>query len=562
MTGKRYVPGMGNAGAKLMILGEAPSYDEVITGRPFTGPSGRELDKLCKDSGLNRAESWLSNVFKYEIPSNPKGKKIPAWIRAKNVGINVEESLSELQNEINAIKPNCILALGGTALWALSGKTKISNYRGSIMLGMGRKFVSTYHPAHLLHQEGEIKGYWNRYIMIFDFKRALHQSHFEDLILPNRTLQICRSSYDLHAFYERYKHLPNVSVDIEAGGSCIPICIGLAFTRQHGMCIPLWNEDNISNVPNADMVQIWLLLSDILMSHGIIGQNFNYDKDKIRRLGFTIRNLYSDTMLKAQAINPELPKRLAFNQSIYTEEPFYKDEGMYEGKLEDLFMGCARDACVTFEVDEAMDKDLDEIGQRDYYENFLLKLPEFYGEMENQGFGIDIVARDKLIHKYVEWDERLRYELFKLTNLEVNCNSPKQVYSLLFDTLKCPVRRGTGEEELTSLLNLQSFTDQEKRRTVEIILENRRVGKTISTYLMALPDFDGRMRTTFFPCLETGRSSTGQQDPPIRPVMDVKTGKFTGKKKKGQNYKALGMAFQTITKHGDIGQDIREMFIP
>jgi hypothetical protein len=167
-----------------------------------------------------------------------------------------------------------------------------------------------------------------------------------------------------------------------------------------------------------------------------------------------------------------------------------------------------------------------------------------------------------LIHKYVEWDEKLKYELFKLTNQEVNCNSPKQVYSLLFDTLKCPVRRGTGEEELTSLLNLQSFTDQDKRRIVEIILEDRRVRKTLSTYLMALPDFDGRMRTTFFPCLETGRSSTGQQDPPIRPVMDVKTGKFTGKKKKGQNYKALGMAFQTMTKHGDIGADIREMFIP
>lgn len=209
-----------------------------------------------------------------------------------------------------------------------------------------------------------------------------------------------------------------------------------------------------------------------------------------------------------------------------------------------------------------MDTDLDEIGQRDYYENFLLQLPEFYSEMECQGFGVDTFARDKLVMKYVAWDEKLRYELFQLTGLDVNCNSPKQVYSLLFDTLKCPARQGTGEEELTSLLNLQSFKDDNKRRIVEIILEERRVRKTLSTYLMALCDFDGRMRTTFFPCLETGRSSTGQQDPPIRPVMDIKTGLFTGKRKKGQNYKALGMAFQTMTKHGDIGDDIREMFIP
>lgn len=553
---------MGNAGAKLMFLGEAPSYEETASGKPFQGPAGKELDKLCKDSGVYRSEAWVSNVFKYEIPPNPKGKKIPAWVRAKNAGIDVDASIAELQEEVNGIKPNCILGLGGTALWALTGKTKISNYRGSIMVGMGRKCVSTYHPAHLLHTEGEIKGYWNRYIMIFDFKRAYLQSRFEELALPQRTLQICKSSLDLYEFYERYKNLDKVSVDIEAGGSCIPICVGLAFNKSHGICIPLWNRDNISNIPDSDMVQIWTQLSDILTKHSIIGQNFNYDRDKLKRLGFTINKLKDDVMLKAQAINPELPKKLAFNQSIYTEEPFYKDEGMYEGRLEDLFLGCARDACVTYEINDNMDVDLDEIGQREFYENFLMQLPEFYAEMENTGFGVDIEARDRLIRKYVEWDERLRYELFKLTNQDVNCNSPKQVYSLLFDTLKCPVRRGTGEEELTSLLNLQSFTDDTKRRVVEIILEDRRVRKTISTYLMALPDFDGRMRTTFFPCLETGRSSTGQQDPPIRPVMDIKTGKFTSNKKKGQNYKALGMAFQTMTKHGDIGADIREMFIP
>ena len=46
------------------------------------------------------------------------------------------------------------------------------------MRGMGHKFVPTYHPAHLLHSAagGEIKGYWNRQVMIFDFKRAYDES--------------------------------------------------------------------------------------------------------------------------------------------------------------------------------------------------------------------------------------------------------------------------------------------------------------------------------------------------------------------------------------------------
>ena len=83
----------------------------------------------------------------------------------------------------------------------------------------------------------------------------------------------------------------------------------------------------------------------------MVGQNFNYDRDKIKRLGFRVKKSWADLMLKAFAIDPELPKNLAFNTSIYTKEPFYKDDGMYKGKIEDLLIGCASDACITCEVD-------------------------------------------------------------------------------------------------------------------------------------------------------------------------------------------------------------------
>ncbi len=559
MSERVYVPGHGPMGAKLMILGEAPAYHETLEGKPFVGPSGKELNRLLQDSGIHRQNCWLSNVCKYEVPANLPGQKIPFAVRAKNAGINIEEQLIELQQEISAIQPNCILALGGTALWALSGKTKISQFRGSIMRGMGRKFVATYHPAHLLHTAtgGEIKGYWNRQVMIFDFKRAKAQAEFPEVNLPHRTLQICRSSYDLAQFRDRYKGKLRLAVDIEADGTCIPVCIGLAFNKSHGMTVPLWNMGGISTIPTADMVQIWTILAEILYECEIVGQNFNYDRDKIKRLGFIIRKLISDTMLKAHAINPELPKNLAFNTSIYTEEPFYKDEGMYEGSIEDLLLGCARDACVTFEVDENMDADLDELGMRPFFENFLMKLPELYWGIERQGFRQDIAKRDELLRKYIEWDERCRFELFQLTGTEINVASPKQIGSLLWDNLKLPRKNTTGEEDLTALLNSPNACRKpEHRRILELILEDRRVRRTIANNVMVLPDFDGRIRTTYFPCLETGRTSTGQQEPPIRPSIEV-VGE-DGKKKK----KALGTPFQTMTKHGDIGAEVREQYIP
>ena len=559
MTEHKYVPGVGNVGAKLMILGEAPSKEETAAGKPFVGPSGRELDRLLKDAGLNRSETWITNVCKYEVPPNFNDKRASFSTRALAHGIDINQQLVELQTEINSVKPNVILALGGTALWALSGKTKISKHRGSIMWGMGTKFVPTYHPAHLLHSAsgGEIKGYWNRQVMIFDFKRAWEESLSPTLELPSRTLQIANNSWELYNFLERYKGRKKLAVDIEAGGHCLPICVGLSFDKSHGMTVPLWNRDGISNIPQADLTNMWLLLARALWENDIVGQNFNYDRDKIRRLGFAIRRVYSDTMLKAFAINPELPKGLAFNTSIYTREPFYKDEGMYEGSYRDLLLGCARDSCVTYEINDAMDADLDELGMRKFYENFIMQLPDFYMEIENNGFRVNEEKRLELIKKYVEWDERLGFEMFQIVGEDINPSSPTQVSSLLFDNWKLPRRQGTGEEELTSLLNLQNGVHyQPYRDWIEKCLERRKVKKTLSTYLLALPDYDGKMRTTCFMCLETGRTSTGQQNPPIRPLVDTKG------KGKQVDMKPMGAAFQVFTKHGDIGADVRGMYEP
>src|SRR4030095_6826772 len=341
--GKVYVPGQGNLGANIMIVGDCPTVSDTQKLAPFTGAEGRELDRLLKDARFSRSECWLTTVSKYHVPPNIGRKKLPFQVRAKNVGINLDEQLSELQNEINQLKPNVILGLGKSALWGLTGKAgkdSIRNYRGSILPGMGRKVVCTYNPGHLTYNATDVEfiGYWNRQIMVFDAKRAKRQCFFPEIENPYRHLEICQNSAHLLQFYNRYRHLKDVWVDIEAGGHCVPICIGLAFNKTHGMTVPLWNTEGISTIPTVDLAQCWMILTQILMEHDVHGQNFNYDRDKILRLGFKIRGIRGDTLLKAFAINPELPKGLAFNTSIYTEEPFYKDEGMYEGELRDLLL--------------------------------------------------------------------------------------------------------------------------------------------------------------------------------------------------------------------------------
>jgi len=572
-----YIPGYGPLGAKLAIVGESPSYEEINQGKGFVGPSGKELTRLCKDAGFNRDNCWVTNVVKEFVQPSSKDKKIPFGVRCAQQKIDIMKHVNELRQEISDIKPNCILALGGTALWAITGKQKrsrtksvrdenddednpkwkpaIQSFRGSILWGMGTKCVSTFHPAHLLHQEEGIKGYWNRQVMIFDMRRAWMQAQFPELNLPKRNLYIARNSYQILDFFDRHKNMTRPAVDIEAI-NCFPACIGTAFTPHEGICVPLWNLPNkgIEYIHDSEMPVVWKILAEKLYRDDIVGQNFGYDRDKIKRLGFVIKRLASDTMLKAFAISPEMPKNLAFNTSIYTEEPYYKDEGMYEGPIEDLFIGCARDACVTKEVDLAMDDDLDRLGLRPYYENFLMELSPLYSWIENNGLYTNEARREELLEKYVRWSEELNYQLFRIAGIPINVNSPKQVTIFLYEAMKIPYRKGTGEEVLTQILNNVRL-NADQTRAIEIVLEKRRVDKTINNYILSPTDYDGRTRTSYFLCLETGRSSTNQQEPPVRPWQEVKDYKNNKKKEV-----AIGTAFQTMTKHGDIGEDVRSQY--
>src|SRR5882672_9555910 len=111
----RYISGIGSVDARLMIVGEAGGKHEDETGIPFSGPSGRILDDCLFKAGINRSECYITNVVKYRPPLND-------FKKLHLIGVSLEESIKELwENEINRIRPNCILVIGNEALKAICG---------------------------------------------------------------------------------------------------------------------------------------------------------------------------------------------------------------------------------------------------------------------------------------------------------------------------------------------------------------------------------------------------------------------------------------------------------
>lgn len=141
---------VGNPRARIMLVGEAPGYEEERQGEPFVGPAGQLLTKILGAMGLQRSEVYISNVCKFR-PS--MGENQGTANRAPS-----PEELSAckplIMAEIRAIAPACIVCLGGSSAKGLLGVQQgVNALRGRWMECQGIPVRVTYHPSYLLRNE-------------------------------------------------------------------------------------------------------------------------------------------------------------------------------------------------------------------------------------------------------------------------------------------------------------------------------------------------------------------------------------------------------------------------
>lgn len=540
-----FVPGLGYGYAKLMIIGEAPGSAENDSLIPFYGPSGQYLDRVIKSIGYPnwRNECYITNVFKWQPPENN-------FERIEETGHTLKEALEILNSEIQTINPNLLLVLGKNAYNAMGLDGKWDEKRGSIQAGYGRKIVNTYHPARFLYGKagGEFQFEpYEKAVFQADLIRAFKECEFKDLRLPARNLHVVENSNQFYQFLTKWSGKTKLAEDIESINH-IPFCISLCFNPSEAISIPLFDHPLGKNRSSKDVARMWLMLDKVHNDPKIkiIGQNFKYDEPKLRKLGLWIHNLHSDTMLKGHVVCPEFPKSLGFQTSIHTREPFYKSdyEAFKTGKssIERFMLYNCKDAAVTWEIDDVLEGDLEELGMLEFYYEFVMKLHYLYLDMEEVGMMISEDIRQEIIGIWCKKQAEMEIELFKLLGMHLNVASPKQVQLALHEKLKLPFRAGTGEDVLVALLG-NHCKKYEQRRAIELILADRKIRRLLSTTLGSPTDYDGRMRTSVFICAtETRRTSNELLKSPIRPFN-------------------CGIGFQTLSKHGEAGI-IRKMFIP
>ena len=165
------VGGEGSPKSRIVFVGEQPGDQEDLAGKPFVGRAGRVLDEALEKAGVDRRDLYVTNAVKH-FSWEPRGIR---RIHKKPLQREIAACHDWLDAEIRAIRPACIVALGATALLALTGKPiPVGTARESELEDpSGATLIATYHPSALLRAIEPSQREALYRTLVADLRRAL-----------------------------------------------------------------------------------------------------------------------------------------------------------------------------------------------------------------------------------------------------------------------------------------------------------------------------------------------------------------------------------------------------
>jgi len=137
----------------MMLVGEQPGNDEDLAGRPFVGPAGKLLERALTEAGIERSDTYVTNVVKH-FSWEPRGK----WrIHKKPNAGEIAACRPWLDREIALVAPRVVVCLGATAAQALLGaQFRVTRDRGRFVASpLAPYVVATVHPSSILRAADE-----------------------------------------------------------------------------------------------------------------------------------------------------------------------------------------------------------------------------------------------------------------------------------------------------------------------------------------------------------------------------------------------------------------------
>lgn len=302
--------------------------------------------------------------------------------------------------------------------------------------------------------------------------------------------------------------------------------IGFCVEPTHSWYVPVNGALGLEKV----LKKIQPLLSNRAI--GFYGHNFKYDLHVLANYNLKVANVCFDTILASYILNSQgrqhnldaLSLDYFGKVKIATEELIGKGKNqvtMREVPIEKVAEYCCEDVDYTARLKLRLEKELKERGLEKLNDELELPLMKVLFQMEQHGIFADVDYLHTLAKEVNGLIEGYAEEIYALAGEEINLNSPKQVGTLLFETLKIPPppKSKTKTGYSTSADVLEALAGQYP--IVQKILDYRTVEKLRSTYLEALPNEVNPRTHRIHPTFNQSVAATGRlscQDPNLQNI--------------------------------------------
>jgi DNA polymerase len=144
-----FVFSQGAPNATIAIVGESPGPPDADAEKPFQGPTGDLLNRILASIGLNRSNTYLTNIVKYISAGDEITPELMKFFAPF------------VWRELAVVKPKVVLLLGNTPTKSLlNTKQPISKVRGEFHEINGLTFMPTFNPAYLLRDPTKKREVW------------------------------------------------------------------------------------------------------------------------------------------------------------------------------------------------------------------------------------------------------------------------------------------------------------------------------------------------------------------------------------------------------------------
>ncbi len=521
------VPPELHDGATIGVVCEAPADKEVVENRPLVGPGGMEFQQSLSSVGVTRTELNLHFAVACRAPENDLDK-----INLKHQRMNkkrvkngesalptvVECCRPRLMNELDSVES--VITMGKVAYQSITGQPKsILDIRGgpasgyldqNLTFGYGTppdgqqtyplRILPTISPAFVMRMRRWTKAFRA------DLSRAHRWFTKGRLGWVEPAITWNPDPADLRAFLSRTDIAYSVDVETTIDDPTVAKLKTVGVGHEHAAMVVTFlsiEGPNGSLVPSpyytdAELREVREIFAAFFANKDIlkVGHNAGYfDQMVIKQHFGTPMVPLLDTILLHRSVESELPHKLAYVASVYTDVVAWKDAHTATEARTDAELARYNgiDCVVTARVEPMLGQAILVRGQQQVVQKDHRVQQVCVGLHEN-GMLVDRAARDIAatdLLKRIVLHKKAAQEI--AGKPELNPNSVAQLRDLLFDQWKLdPVEYtklgdpSTNDESIRVIRSAIGQHNPTATAFIDELRKYRRVAKEYGTYVRRL----------------------------------------------------------------------------